>query len=92
MLAYRNQAGIESPRFLFQPGSSEEKMGVAGRERRRKHVLPLGRREPRRCYQDRMQRYPDYLASDLGRSHREVQRLRQKINRSIMFRFIHKRI
>ena len=50
-------------------------------------VLRSDRQESHRCSQDRKLRYPDYLASGPGRSLREVQRLKQRINRSIVFLF-----
>jgi hypothetical protein len=51
-------------------------------------VLRSGRREPDRCCQGRMRRCPDCLASGLGLSQQEVQRLRQKIGRSTVSQFI----
>ena len=51
-------------------------------------VLRLDQREPDRCCQGRMQRYPDCLASGLEQSQPGGQRLRQRIDRSIVFQFI----
>jgi hypothetical protein len=51
-------------------------------------VLRSGRREPDRCYQGRMRRYPDCLASGPGLSQQGAQRLRLRIDRSIVFQFI----
>jgi hypothetical protein len=51
-------------------------------------VLRSGRREPDRCYQGRMRRYPARLASGPGLSQQGAQRLRQRIGRSIVFQFI----
>jgi hypothetical protein len=53
-------------------------------------VLRSGRREPDKCYQGRMPRYPDCLVSDPGRKQQGGQRVRQRIDRSIVFRFIYK--
>ena len=51
-------------------------------------ALRSGRRELDRCFQGRMRRYPDYLASGPGLSQQGEQRLRQRIDLSIAFRFI----
>jgi hypothetical protein len=48
-------------------------------------VLRSGRREPDRCCQGRMRRYPDCFASGPGLSQQGVRRLRQRIDRSIVF-------
>ena len=55
-------------------------------------VLCSGRRELRRCSQDRKRRCPDCLASDLGRSQQEVQQQKRRINRSIAFQFMRNEI
>ena len=49
--------------------------------------LRSGRREPDRCCQGRMRRYPDCSASSPGLSARGGQRLRQRIDRSTVFHF-----
>ena len=63
-------------------------MGVAWRETGWKRVSRLGRQEPHKCSQDRMQMYPDCSASDPGRSQKGVQRQQQRKDRSIVFQFM----
>jgi hypothetical protein len=54
------------------------------------HVLYLGRRGPHRCSQDRMLRYPDYLASGPGRLSKGAGLPRQRIDQSIVSQFTQK--
>jgi hypothetical protein len=51
-------------------------------------VLYSGRRELRKCSQDRKRRCPDCLASDPGRSQQGVQQQQRRINRSIASQFM----
>ena len=52
------------------------------------NVLWSGQRELDKCCQDRMRRYPDCSTSGPGLSQQGGQRLRLRINRSILFQFM----